>query len=145
MIRLPRWLDRERLLRAEHRYAKEKAREARLWFACWRNLTAELAVARVERDNARDQAARVDRYRIAWRHAYDRARFRRERAEQAEEDRYAADMHRRDVIEDRDQRVESLQRHLEEAIHRHNRLRDEYLTERARLVDRLAKYEGNPS
>lgn len=28
---------------------------------------------------------------------------------------------------------------------RHNPLRDEYLTERARLMDELAKYEGNPS
>lgn len=71
---LPRWLDRERRLYEARLLARSKTQEARVWFGLWRNLTAELSVARAERDNAREDLDAARRELDAAKQAHQSAR-----------------------------------------------------------------------
>ena len=56
-MKLPRLLDRERRIHHLSVLLREKTLAATMWFRMYQKLSVALAVARAERDNARDRVA----------------------------------------------------------------------------------------
>ena len=59
MIRAPRWVDRELRIHDLKILLDAATTASRVWFRLYQNLSSELAVARAERDNAREDVARL--------------------------------------------------------------------------------------
>ncbi len=140
-MRLPRWLAREYLFAAERVYAKEKAREAGLYFGLWRDVCGKLDVARAERAQALDEVKALERRLDAARQAHQIARtehfdeVKRIQDERARWERLAeqALVPPPSVLAGPDDRAGLY------------RLTDENARLRDRVAELEAKYEGNPS
>lgn len=58
-MKLSKWLDRELRIHQANVIAKVKEKDAGLWFRLYQNISADLVVARAERDNAREECGQI--------------------------------------------------------------------------------------